>query len=400
MDLVERRGQQCSSVDDDMLEKFHKMEDAAQTKKALKEASSGSSANIPLPKFEDFGKKKTSSGISKSFNVVARDELDHLIARTFYASDLSFNLIRLRTTLLQAEKANVKLHIKSIRQSWTRKGVSIVSDGWTDSNRKRSLINFMATSENGPVFLKVVDATEEVNRLKNKDMTERYKQFKWIGQIDEEAKLIRNFVVNHSAAFTIYNKYSKLKLLGVTETRFASTLILVTRIFQVKSDLQCMVIDEEFSETIVSMLRVADTDTPMLHLVYEKWDSMIEEIRKRVFRHEKKNTLSNESKFYDEVHEILVRRWNKSSTLLHCLAHSLNPKYYSNEWLAKGIGRVPPNLDEEISAGRNACFERLFSSITMLRKVREEYGKFAAAISYFGRWEALSEWYTINPLAW
>ncbi|KAF8412755.1 hypothetical protein HHK36_000725 [Tetracentron sinense] len=258
-------------------------------------------------------------------------------------------------------------------------------------------------------------------------MSERYDQFKWIGQIDEEAKLIRNFVVNHSTAFTIYNKYSKLKLLGVTETRFASTLILV------KSALQRMVIDEswrfyreedsqkvqkikeilvsdlwwdnveyllDFSEPIVSMLRVADTDTPMLHLVYEKWDSMIEEIRKRVFRHEKKNTLTDESKFYDEMHEVLVRRWNKSSTPLHCLAHSLNPKYYSNEWLSEGIGRIPPNLDEEISEGRNACFERLFSSVTMLRKVREEYGKFSAAIGNFGRWEALSERYTINPLAW
>ncbi|KAF8400496.1 hypothetical protein HHK36_013794 [Tetracentron sinense] len=522
--LIPNRGvRQCSSVDEDMLAKFHKMEDAAQTKKTLKGASSGSSANIPLPRFEDFGKKrKGDNSIAKSFNVAARDELDHLIARTFYASGLSFNLIRspyfrqmikhacdsqlkgytvptydrLRTTLLQAEKANVELHLSSIRQSWTRKGVSIVSDGWTDSNRKRSLINFMAASENGPVFLKAVDATDEVKSaeyvgklflevisevghenvvqlitdnaavcraaglrveakhpsifwtpcvvhtlnlaLKNictpdKDLSERYEQFKWIGQIDEEAKLIRNFVVNHSAAFTIYNKYSKLKLLSVTETRFASTLILVKRIFQVKSALQRMVIDEswrfyreedcqkaqkikdilvsdlwwdnveyllDFSEPIVSMLRVTDTDTRMLHLVYEKWDSMIEEIRKRVFRHEKKNTLTDESKFYDEMHEVLVRRWNKRSTPLHCLAHSLNPKYYSNEWLTEGIGRVPPNLDKEISEGRNACFERLFSSVTMLRKVREEYGKFAAAIGNFGRWEALSEQYTINPLAW
>ncbi|KAF8407213.1 hypothetical protein HHK36_006340 [Tetracentron sinense] len=435
--LIPNRGvRQCSSVDDDMLEKFHKMEDAAQTKKALKEASGGSSANIPLPKFEDFGKKrKGDNSISKSFDVVAWDELDHLIARTFYASGLSFNLIRspyfrkmikhacdsqlkgyvvptydrLRTTLLQAEKANVELHLKSIRQSWTRKGVSIVSDGWTDSNRKRSLINFMTASENGPVFLKAVDATEEVKSaeyvgklflevisevghenavqlitdnaavcraaglrveakhpsifwtpcivhtlnlaLKNictpdKDMSERYEQFKWIGQIDEEAKLIRNFVVNHSAAFTIYNKYSKLKLLGVTETRFASTLILVKRIVQVKSALQRMVINESW----------------------------------RFYREE-------DSQKAQKIKDILVSDlwWDNVEYLLE---------------LTEGIGRVPPNLDEEISEGRNACFERLFSSVTMLRKVREEYGKFAAAIGNFGRWEALSERYTINPLAW
>ncbi|KAF8402115.1 hypothetical protein HHK36_013067 [Tetracentron sinense] len=409
--LIPNRGvRQCSSVDKDMLENFYKMEDVAQTKKTLKEASSGSSANIPLPKFGDFGKKrKWDNNISKSFNVVPRDELDHLIARIFYASGLSFNLIRspyfrqmikhacdsqlkgyvvptydrLRTTLLQAEKAKVELHLKSIRQSWTHKGVSIVSDGWIDSNRKRSLINFMAASENDPVFLKAVDATEEVKsaeyvgklflevisevghenvvqlitnnaaawRAADLRVEAKHPSIFWTPCIFHTLSLaLKNIFtpgknMSESATFTIYNKYSKLKLLGVTETRFVSTLILVKRIFQVKSALQRMVIDEswrfyreedsqkaykikdilvsdlwwdnveyllEFSELIFSMLRVADTNTPMLHLVYEKWNSMIEEIRK---------------------------------------------------------------------------------------KVREEYGKFAAAISNFGRWEALSERYTINPLA-
>ncbi|KAF8389136.1 hypothetical protein HHK36_025822 [Tetracentron sinense] len=68
-----------------MLVKFHKMEDTTQTKKTLEETSSGSSANIPSPKFEDFGKKrKWDSCIVKSFNVAERDELDHLIAWAFY----------------------------------------------------------------------------------------------------------------------------------------------------------------------------------------------------------------------------------------------------------------------------------------------------------------------------
>ncbi|KAF8390828.1 hypothetical protein HHK36_023127 [Tetracentron sinense] len=329
----------------------------------------------------------------------------------------------------------------------------------------------MAVSENNPVFLKAVDATDEVksaeyvgklfleviSEVGHENVVQlitdnaavckatglrvkaKHPSIFWTPCVVHTLNLaLKNICTPdkdllESVAFTIYNKYSKLKLLGVTETRFVSTLILVKRIFQVKSELQRMVIDEswrfyrekdsqkaqkikeilvsdlwwdnveymlDFSEPIVSMLRVADTDTPMLHLVYEKWDSMIEEIRKRVFRHKKKNTLTDESKFYDEMHEVLVRRWNKSSTLLHCLAYSLNPKYYSNEWLSEGISRVPPNLDEEISEGRNACFERLFSSVTMFRKVREEYGKFATAIGNFGRWEALSELYTINPLAW
>jgi hypothetical protein len=40
------------------------------------------------------------------------------------------------------------------------KGVSVVSDGWIDPQR-RPFINFMATSEGAPVFLKAIDGTKE-----------------------------------------------------------------------------------------------------------------------------------------------------------------------------------------------------------------------------------------------
>ena len=42
-----------------------------------------------------------------------------------------------------------------------RKGVTIVTDGSSDPTRK-PLINFMATSGNGPIFLKVVNCFSEV----------------------------------------------------------------------------------------------------------------------------------------------------------------------------------------------------------------------------------------------
>lgn len=34
------------------------------------------------------------------------------------------------------------------------------------------------------------------------------------------------------------------------------------------------------------MIRKGDTDTPCLHLIYDMWDSMIEEVREKVFEHE------------------------------------------------------------------------------------------------------------------
>lgn len=76
------------------------------------------------------------------------------------------------------------------------------------------------------------------------------------------------------------------------------------------------------------MLRVADTDAPILHLVYDMWDSMIENVKKRIFEHEGEDMVIGHSSFFDAIHQILEGRCNKSNTLLHCMAHSLVPRYY------------------------------------------------------------------------
>ncbi|XP_059630555.1 uncharacterized protein LOC132273591 [Cornus florida] len=131
-------------------------------------------------------KRKTSSAIEKAFNLGARDELHSEIARMFYSAGLTFHLARnphyvasytyasnngisgyippgynlLRTTLLQNERANIERLMIPIKDSWKENGVTIVCDGWTDPQR-RPIINFMAMSENGPMFLKAVNCEGE-----------------------------------------------------------------------------------------------------------------------------------------------------------------------------------------------------------------------------------------------
>ena len=81
-----------------------------------------------------------------------------------------------------------------------------------------------------------------------------------------------------------------------------------------------------FTTPIYDVLRKTDTDATSLHLVYEMWDSMIEKVRKAIYQHERK-TKNEEPIFYEVVHSILLDHWTKSSsTPLHCLAHSLNPR--------------------------------------------------------------------------
>ena len=81
----------------------------------------------------------------------------------------------------------------------------------------------------------------------------------------------------------------------------------------------------EFIAPIYDMLRVADTNKPCLHLVYEMWNSMIKKVKVAIYRHEGLEDVEYSS-FWSVVYDILIDRWTKDCTLLHCLAHSLNPK--------------------------------------------------------------------------
>lgn len=132
-------------------------------------------------------KRKTSGALENAFNMQGRETLDYEIARMFYSSGLPFHFARnphykkafayacnnfisgyqppgynkLRTTLLENERRHVDKLLEPIRNSWSQKGVTIVSDGWSDPQR-RPLINFMAITESGFMFLKVVDCSDEV----------------------------------------------------------------------------------------------------------------------------------------------------------------------------------------------------------------------------------------------
>ena len=117
----------------------------------------------------------------------------------------------------------------------------------------------------------------------------------------------------------IFNEFCPLKLLKVTDTRFVSVIVMLKRLKLIKRCLQAMAISEQwasyreedvgkaqkvkdmilsdlwwdkvnyilkFTAPIYDMLRVADTDKPCLHLMYEMWDSMIKKVKAAIYWHE------------------------------------------------------------------------------------------------------------------
>ncbi|XP_027922790.1 uncharacterized protein LOC114180686 [Vigna unguiculata] len=185
-----------------------------------------------------------------------------------------------------------------------------------------------------------------------------YKECFWITQIADDATFIKNFIVGHFMRLSMFNTFNSFRLLSVASTRFASTIIMLKRFQRLKKGLQEMVISDDwssykednvdsaqfvkenllndnwwmkvdyilaFTAPIYDVLRKTDTYMATLHLVYEMWDSMIENVRKIIYQHERKTEVEHSS-FFEVVNSILIDRWTKSSTSLHCLAHSLNPR--------------------------------------------------------------------------
>ena len=110
--------------------------------------------------------------MERDFNNQCREQLDSLIARTFYFDGLPFHFAKnpywiemikfaannnlpgyvplgynkFKTTLLQKERARIEKLLRTIKDNWKEKTLGIVSDGCTDV-QKRPFINFMTTSE-------------------------------------------------------------------------------------------------------------------------------------------------------------------------------------------------------------------------------------------------------------
>ena len=126
------------------------------------------------------------SRIAKMVNVQGREEVDIRVARAIYACGIPFNVVwspnwhdlvraintapagykgpnyeKVQTDLLKKEKGLVEDILAPIRASWGSSGFTVVSNGWIDT-RHRPLINIIATSPKGAMFLKAEDYSREV----------------------------------------------------------------------------------------------------------------------------------------------------------------------------------------------------------------------------------------------
>lgn len=80
------------------------------------------------------------------------------VANSCLSGNIPQSYNRLRDSLLVQVRSNIENLMDVFKRSLDATRVSIVSDGWTNVQR-RPLINFMAVLTCGAMFLKVVDAS-------------------------------------------------------------------------------------------------------------------------------------------------------------------------------------------------------------------------------------------------
>eukprot|EP01018_Ginkgo_biloba_P025431 Gb_17885 [translate_table: standard] len=124
-------------------------------------------------------------------------------------------------------------------------------------------------------------------------------------------------------------------------------------------------------------------------------DSMLEKIRE-VIRLEDKDESET---FYNEIQDIIVKRWNKITTPLHTLAYALNPRFdYEN--ILSILGRKAPNKDKEVSDGYKKAFRKLYPNAKVAFDVRMEFSEFAFSQNSYGDIDALIDKKVMPSVNW
>ena len=208
---------------------------------------------------------------------------------------------QLRRRHLNEEVNYVKNEIMRIREKWKIVGCTIVSDGWSDT-KNRPIINVMATSAYGTVFLKSVDTSGEcksgeyifkilkevildigpsnvvqvcmdnatncvaAGRMIEKEwpmifftrctchcldlLFEDIGKCAWVHNVMKLATKLIVFITRKQHSLAMFRKFSEKELLKPSTTRFAYSFIMLSNLLddRVKGGLRRMVVSEQWCQ--------------------------------------------------------------------------------------------------------------------------------------------------------
>ncbi|XP_076916066.1 uncharacterized protein LOC143575638 [Bidens hawaiensis] len=281
-----------------------------------------------------------------------------------------------RTVLLDECVGDVEKELIPFKDTWYSHGLSIVSDGWINVKYK-PLINVLAVNNRGSMFMYAEDFSEILQ-----------KEFFWLEDTYNKGKTIVKYFMNHGQALSMFRENSKLELLQVAKTRFASHYILLKRLTLYREALSTtislnswrdwakqgdeqarnaaqtvvnIIRDDNFWNEVENILKITkpiymvvkfcDGEGLKMGEIYEKMDIMLGEIKYAM------------ELYFSQVKQILLNRWEKMSIPLHCLGFALSPRFYDTRFLETiepgGEKRTAPNNDKQVVNGVLEAFNRI-----------------------------------------
>ena len=135
----------------------------------------------------------------------------------------------------------------------------------------------------------------------------KHKECGWINELYKRGKQLIKFITGHARVNYFYGTYSKLQLLKLAKTRFASYYLTFRRLVKVRQALTNMVTSEsweeintdsdganvatdtildmffwsqtkyvlQFTKPIYYMIKFADSDQPIIEEIYEQMNNML-----------------------------------------------------------------------------------------------------------------------------
>ncbi|KAL4556082.1 hypothetical protein LXL04_038722 [Taraxacum kok-saghyz] len=259
-------------------------------------------------------------------------------------------------------------------------------------------------------------------------------EFYWLNDIYRKGKTIVKYFINHTHALSMFRENSKLDLLKVAKTRFASHYILLKRIMDLREALSTtiglnswrdwvkngdentrivgakvvdIIRDDSFWEDVESVLAITkpifllikfcDGEGPKMGEIYEKMDNMLGEIKDIM----QDNTFSS---YYPQIERIILSRWEKMNIPLHCLGFALNPRFYDRHYLQKmatgGMQRKAPNQDKEVVQGVMEAFGRISENEEEGRMLREQFVTFHMKKGIYSMPATQTDAVTMDAIDW
>ncbi|KAF8405303.1 hypothetical protein HHK36_010206 [Tetracentron sinense] len=410
--------------------------------KPLKKSRLDRSSPSPTPIHNSMS---TRSPLVRSFKTQEREDIDYEVVRFLCANGIPFNVLRspywdemvsaistmpgykapsyekTRTVLLDNEKERVRRSLDPFTEKWPTNGLSIVSDGWTNVKNK-PLINILASNAFGSMFLYAHDFSSVEKSGKNiSDFLLAVIEM-LVPRMSYKLLLIMQLIARPRDMKS--QSHSKLELLKVAITRFASHYITLKRLIDVREALRTTMvsdawkswtqacIDEKTRDTatnievdvmcdefwsrvelvllvtkpIYKMIKFTDQEGPLIGDIYEGMDSILGHIR---------DNLRGKDELFSIVEKIVTERWEKMNIPLHCLAHALTPKYYDLDYLqlpAPGGGkRIPPDQDNDILDGVLEALSKITQDEAQADIVRKQYFTFVGKKERFSTAAAIRD---------